>query len=94
METHTTNPKWIKDFLGRGFIYYQLSSILVWRHILSDLQKRPDKRGWNELQYHKKFHYFYRTEISIADEKEQSAIKELFKLKIGTKKEDLIFYTT
>jgi hypothetical protein len=42
--SHTTNPKWIKDFLGRGYIYYQLSSMLVWRHILSDLQKRPDKK--------------------------------------------------
>ena len=29
---------------------------------------------------------------SIADEKEQSSIKELFKLKVGAKKEELIFY--
>jgi hypothetical protein len=96
--SHTANPKWIKDFLGRR---YSILSVVLNASLethIKRLAKSPDKRGWNELQYHKKFHYFYRTgrnrETSIADEKEQSAIKELFKLKIGTKKEDVIFYRT
>jgi hypothetical protein len=71
--------------------------MLVWRHILSDLQKGLIKEvGMSYIIIIRNFTIFIALagieDISIADEKEQSAIKELFKLKIGTKKEDLIFY--
>jgi shikimate kinase len=55
--SHTTDPKWIKEFQARGFTI--LSVVLKARletHI-ERLAKRPNKRGRNDVEHHyKKFH--------------------------------------
>lgn len=55
--SHTTNPKWIKEFQGRGYTILSVVLNASLETHIKRLAKRPDKRGRNDVEHHyMKFH--------------------------------------
>lgn len=55
--SHTTDPKWIKEFQRGGFTILSVILNASLETHITRLAKRPDKRSRDEIEYHyKRFH--------------------------------------
>lgn len=92
--SHTTNPKWIKEFQNRGYVILSVILNASLETHVNRLAKRSDNRNKDEIEYHyRKFHDELKFNFSARAEIEEISI-DTSKMKIQEIGEQILNYLT